>query len=64
MFVFLPMLFVLVITLWALIELCVINLRAIASGNAAVVNAIAAGTFIVLALFLATRAWQARTPSP
>jgi carbon starvation protein len=58
LFVFLPMLFVLVITLWALIRLLIVDLRG--ATPAAIVNAIAAGAFIVLAIFLAGRAWQAR----
>jgi len=63
MFVFLPMLFVLVITLWALMQLLVVNVRAASGGSAAIVNAIASAAFIVLAIFLAGRAWQARTRS-
>ena len=61
LFVLLPMIFVLVITMWALVELFLINLHAAAAGSAAVVNACAAAAFIVLALFLAGRAWQGRT---
>jgi carbon starvation protein len=58
LFVFLPMLFVLAITLWALGQLLWVNLRAAAGGSAAPVNAIAAAAFIGLALFLAGRAWR------
>lgn len=63
LFVLVPMLFVLVITLWALVQLFVINLRAAAGGSAAIMNACAAAAFIVLALFLVGRAWQARAQS-
>jgi hypothetical protein len=47
LFVFIPMLFVLVITLWALIQLFIVNVRAVSGGSAAIVNACAAAAFIV-----------------
>jgi hypothetical protein len=47
-----------------LVELFLVNLHAVGAGSAAVVNASAAVAFIVLALFLAGRAWQGRTQSP
>jgi len=56
-FTLLPMIFVLVITLWALISLVIGNLRVtkIASGQLDIelINAIAAAALVVLALYLA-----------
>jgi len=63
LFVLIPMVFVLVITLWALVQLLVVNVRAAAGGSAAILNACAAAAFIVLALFLASRAWRVRAQS-
>ncbi|HET9233911.1 MAG TPA: carbon starvation CstA family protein, partial [Candidatus Eisenbacteria bacterium] len=54
-FVLVPMVFVFVVTLWALGQLLIASLRAAGLSNAAVVNAAAAAAFIVLALFLASR---------
>jgi carbon starvation protein len=52
-FTLVPMLFVLTITLWALAELAVANVRAAQGFDVAVVNALAATALIALALFLA-----------
>jgi len=67
-----PMLFVLAITLWALVRLAVSNFSIVASGGAAgqsigvaLVNGIAACAFVVLALFLAAAgARRLREPRP
>lgn len=59
-FTLLPMIFVLVITLWALIALVVGNLKITKIGTGAIdielINAIAAGVLVVLALYLAVTA--------
>lgn len=59
-FTLLPMIFVLVITLWALVSLVIGNLRVTKIANGVVdielVNAIAAGVLVLLALYLAVLA--------
>jgi len=51
-FTLLPMLFVLTITLWALIKLAVVNLRASRGLDIEMVNAVSAAALVCLALFL------------
>jgi carbon starvation protein len=55
-FTLLPMLFVLTITLWALFRLTVANFDASEGVDVELMNAIAAGSLIVLALYLVARA--------
>jgi carbon starvation protein len=55
-FTLLPMLFVLSITLWALFRLTVANFDASEGVDVELMNAIAAGSLIVLALYLVARA--------
>ena len=59
-FTLVPMIFVLVITLWALIALVIGNLRVTKIGAGAIdielINAIAAAALVILALYLATTA--------
>jgi carbon starvation protein len=59
-FTLLPMIFVLVITLWALVSLVIGNLRltriALGQVDIELVNAIAAGALVMLALYLAVLA--------
>lgn len=51
-----PMLFVLTITLWALVKLTVANLQASQGVDVALINGVAAALLIVLALYLAVAA--------
>jgi carbon starvation protein len=55
-FTLLPMAFVLVITLWALISLAVSNLRASHGVDTALLNALSASALVALALFLIAKA--------
>jgi carbon starvation protein len=55
-FTLLPMLFVLVITLWALTKLTLANFSASKGFDVELMNAIAAGSLILLALYLVMRA--------
>ncbi len=55
-FTLLPMLFVLIITTWALVRLAWSNLTARVSSGVETVNGIAAVALLVLAIYLATRA--------
>lgn len=55
-FTLVPMLFVLVITLWSLVTLTAKNFEAARGFDIAMVNAIAAASFIVLAIYLITTA--------
>ncbi|MGI8734172.1 MAG: hypothetical protein ACR2LM_12850 [Pyrinomonadaceae bacterium] len=59
-FTLLPMIFVLVITLWALVELVIGNLRITKIGTGVVdielINAMAAAALVMLALYLAVTA--------
>jgi carbon starvation protein len=57
-FTLLPLVFVLVITLWSLVSLAVDKLGAARGLDAAALNALVAATLVVLALFLVTRAGQ------
>ncbi len=52
-FTLLPTLFVLAITVWALVDLCATNFRAAAGDRVALANGIAAAALVALALFLA-----------
>ncbi|MEW6050415.1 MAG: carbon starvation CstA family protein [Candidatus Zixiibacteriota bacterium] len=54
-YVLLPMLFVLVITLWALVRLSISNFASSATSQVAIVNGVAAVTLICLALYLTVR---------
>jgi carbon starvation protein len=60
-FTLLPMIFVLVITLWALVSLVIGNMRATKIGagqlDIELVNALAAAALVILALYLAVVAW-------
>ena len=51
-----PMLFVLTITLWALVKLTIANLQAAHGVDVALVNGVAAAALVVLALYLAVTA--------
>jgi carbon starvation protein len=55
-FTLLPMIFVLVITLWSLTGLVVANVRAAGGFDVQMINAVSAGALILLALFLAVSA--------
>jgi carbon starvation protein len=55
-FTLVPMLFVLTITLWALVKLVVGNLRAAAGFDVKLINAAAAAALVALALYLAATA--------
>jgi len=52
-----PLLFVLVITLWSLTNLAVLNFRAGHGFDASMLNAIAAAALVLLAIFLAIAAF-------
>ena len=56
-FTLLPMLFVLAITLWALITLAVANFATPEGGGVHLVNGVAALVLVSLAIFLVVRAW-------
>lgn len=56
-FTLIPLLFVLVITLWSLTNLAVLNFRAGHALDASMVNAIAAASLVLLAIFLAIAAF-------
>jgi len=59
-FTLLPMLFVLTITLWALLKLTIANFRTMQGIDVALINGVAALALIVLALYLAASAlWKA-----
>ena len=55
-FTLLPMAFVLIITLWALVQLTLANFRLSKGFDIAMMNAIASGSLILLALYLVLRA--------
>jgi carbon starvation protein len=57
-FTFLPMLFVLVITFWALGDLLFTNLHASEGLDIALVNAVASLSLVALAIFLLATAWR------
>jgi carbon starvation protein len=56
-FTFIPMLFVLTITLWALASMVYANLRAAAGVDIKLINGIASLALIALAIFLVVTAW-------
>ena len=61
-FTLIPMIFVLIITLWALTEITIGNFRATRGIDIQLMNGIASGAFIVLALYLAfTALFKLRT---
>jgi carbon starvation protein len=55
-FTLFPMLFVLTITLWSLVKLTIANFRAAQGMDVAMVNGLAAGALILLAIFLVVTA--------
>ena len=55
-FTLLPMLFVLTITLWALVKLTIANLQAAHGIDVALINGVAAAALVILALYLAITA--------
>ena len=56
-FTLIPLLFVLVITLWSLANLAVLNFRAGHGLDASMVNALASAALVLLAIFLAIAAF-------
>ncbi|MEW5874942.1 MAG: carbon starvation CstA family protein [Candidatus Zixiibacteriota bacterium] len=55
-FTLLPMLFVLTITLWSLVKLCIANLKSAGGFDIAFINGVSALALVLLALFLAAAA--------